>query len=246
MLGHIRIAVRMLAKTPAFTAVAVLALALGIGISTTVFSVVNALLVRPWPHMTDQDRVLYFAQYFSKQPDHDKGVAYPDYLDFRQQAKTLEGIGACQDATFILTGSNKPERYLGSFITADAFSFLGVKPMLGRLFRPEEDQPNAQPVALLGYDVWTNHFGADRNVLGKVVTLNGKRATIIGVMNTLIQDLRYGVRLLLKNKAFAFIAILAIALGIGANTAIFSLVNGVLLRALAFPHGDFVLDCGPA
>jgi len=144
--------------------------------------VVNALLVRPWPHMTDQDRVLYFAQYFSKQPDHDKGVAYPDYLDFRQQAKTLEGIGACQDATFILTGSNKPERYLGSFITADAFSFLGVKPMLGRLFRPEEDQPNAQPVALLGYDVWTNHFGADRNVLGKVVTLNGKRATIIGVM----------------------------------------------------------------
>jgi putative ABC transport system permease protein len=181
MLGQFRIAVRMLAKTPAFTAVAVLALALGIGASTTVFSAVNALLVRPWPHMKDDNRVLFFSEYFTKMSDRESAVAYPDYLDFKQEAKTVE-VGASEDATFILSGSDKPERYLGSFISADAFSFLGVKPALGRLFRPDEDQPNAAPVALLGYDVWTTHFGSDRGVIGRVVTLNGKRATIVGVM----------------------------------------------------------------
>ncbi|HJT82198.1 MAG TPA: ABC transporter permease, partial [Chthoniobacterales bacterium] len=182
MLSQFRIAVRMLVKTPAFTTVAVLALALGIGASTTVFSAVNALLVRPWPHMTDENRILYYSEYFTKHPDEDGAVSYLDYLDFKQQSKTLEGVGVCEDATFILTGREKPERYLGSFISADAFSFLGVKPALGRLFLPQEDQPNAAPVAILGYDVWTTYFGSDRNAIGRVVTLNGKRATIVGVM----------------------------------------------------------------
>ena len=172
----------MLVKTPAFTTVAVLALALGIGASTTVFSAVNALLMRPWPHLTDEDRILYFSEYFAKHPDEDSAVAYLDYLDFKQQSKTLEGIGVCEDATFILTGREKPERYLGSFISADAFSFLGVKPALGRLFLPEEAKPNAPPVALLGYDVWSTYFGSDRAAIGRVVTLNGKRVTIVGVM----------------------------------------------------------------
>src|SRR3954463_10617362 len=182
MLGQFRIAVRMLVKTPAFTAVAVLALALGIGASTTVFSAINALLVRPWPYMTDENRIIYYSEYFANHPDDDTAVAYPDYLDFKAQAKTLEGIGASEDATFILTGTDKPERYLGSFISADAVFFLGVKPALGRLFRPDEEQPNAAPVALLGHDVWTVYFGSDKNVIGRVVTLNGKRVTIVGVM----------------------------------------------------------------
>src|SRR5437868_3315879 len=153
MLGQFRIAVRMLVKTPAFTAVAVLALALGIGASTTVFSAVNALLVRPWPYMGEGDRIVYFSEYFNKSSDRDNGVAYPDYVDFKEQAKTFEGIGVSEDATFIFSGSEKPERYLGSFISADAFSFLGVNPALGRLFRPEVDLPNAQPDALLGREV---------------------------------------------------------------------------------------------
>lgn len=182
MLGQFRIAVRMLVKTPAFTAVAVLALALGIGASTTVFSAVNALLVRPWPYMPDGDRIIYFSEYFGNVADRDNGVAYPDYVDFKEQAKTFEGIGASEDATFIMSGGEKPERYLGSFISADAFSFLGVKPALGRLFRSDEDTAGAPPVALLGYEVWASHFGSDRGVIGRVVTLNGKRATIVGVM----------------------------------------------------------------
>ncbi len=183
MWNDIRFGARMLAKTPAFTITAVVALALGMGASTTTFSVINALLLKPWPYIQDQERVLYVSEYFPKiSPDHDNGVAYPDYLDFKQQATTLEGLGTTSTATMILSEGEKPDRYLGAFITADAFSFLGVQPLLGRIFRAGEDQPGAAPVALLGYDVWQNHFGADRNIVGRVVTINGKRVTIVGVM----------------------------------------------------------------
>ncbi len=183
MWNDIRFGARMLAKTPAFTITAVVALALGMGASTTTFSVINALLLKPWPYIQDQERVLYVSEYFPKiSPDRDNGVAYPDYLDFKQQATTLEGLGTTSTATMILSEGEKPDRYLGAFITADAFSFLGVQPLLGRIFRAGEDQPGAAPVALLGYDVWQNHFGADRNIVGRVVTINGKRVTIVGVM----------------------------------------------------------------
>ena len=82
----------------------------------------------------------------------------------------------------ILSDGEKPDRYLGAFITADAFSFLGVQPILGRIFRADEDQKGAAPVALLGYEVWKNHFGSDANIIDRVVTINGKRVTIVGVM----------------------------------------------------------------
>jgi putative ABC transport system permease protein len=183
MWNDIRFGARMLVKTPAFTIIAVLALALGIGASTTMFSVINALLLKPWPYIQDQDRVLYVSEYFQKANNNrDNGVAYPDYLDFKKQTTTLEGIGATSIATMILSGGEKPDRYLGSFISVDAFSFLGVKPILGRTFRADEDQPSAAPVALLGYEVWKNHFGSDRNIVDRVATINGKRVTIIGVM----------------------------------------------------------------
>jgi predicted permease len=172
----------MLMKTPGFTLIAVLALALGIGGSTTIFSSINALLLRPMPLIQDQDRLVFVSQYFTKLPDQDAGTAFPDYLEFKKQVTTLEGLAAIQPATFIITGGDKPERYLGGQISAEAFSFLGVQPILGRQFRPEEDQLNAPPVVLVGYDVWQNHFGGDRSVVGKTATINGKQATIIGVM----------------------------------------------------------------
>src|SRR5436190_20910888 len=183
MWNDVRFGARMLVKTPAFTAIAVLALALGIGASTTTFSVVNALLLKPWPYIQDQDRILYVSEYFPNvSSDHDNGVAYPDYLDFKQQATTLEGFGTTSTATTILSDGEKPDRYLGAFITADAFSFLGVKPVLGRTFRADEDRQGATPVALLGYEIWQNHFGSDANIIGRVVTINGKRVTVVGVM----------------------------------------------------------------
>ncbi|MEY2491630.1 MAG: hypothetical protein QOH24_581, partial [Verrucomicrobiota bacterium] len=183
MWNDFRYAARMLAKTPGFTVIAALALALGIGASTTTFSVINALLLRPFPYIQDQDRVLYVSEYFPKVDEkNDNGVAYPDYLDYKKQATTLEGFGTTSVATMILSGGEKPDRYLGSFISADAFSFLGVKPVLGRIFRADEDQQGAAPVALLGYEVWKTHFGSDPNVVNRIVTINGKRVTVVGVM----------------------------------------------------------------
>ncbi|MEP6686123.1 MAG: ABC transporter permease [Verrucomicrobiota bacterium] len=182
MLRDLRYAARMLIKTPGFTIIAVLALALGIGASTTMFSAVNALLLRPMPLIQDQQRLVAISQYFTKLPDHDAGVAFPDYLEWKKQITTLEGLGAITEATFIVSGGDKPERYLGGQISADAFSFLGVQPILGRHFRSEEDQLNAPPVALIGYDIWQKHFGGDRAIVGKTIPINGKQATIVGVM----------------------------------------------------------------
>jgi putative ABC transport system permease protein len=172
----------MLAKTPGFTAIAVLALALGIGATTTNFTSINALLLRPLPLIEDQDRVVYVSEYLEKVSAHDAGVTFPDYLAWKKNATSFEGIGAETEATFIVSGGDKPERYLGAQISADTFSFLGVQPILGRNFRPEEDNLNAPPVALIGYDVWQNHFAGDRAVVGKIIPINGKQVTVVGVM----------------------------------------------------------------
>ncbi len=182
MLRDLRYACRMLVKTPGFTIIAVLAIALGIGASTTMFSAINALLLRPMPLIQDQERLVFISEYFTKYPEHNAGNAYPDYLDWKKQNTTFEGIGAVQQATFILSDGDKPERYLGGDISADTFTFLGVQPILGRNFRPEEDELGASPVALIGYDVWQKHFGGDRSVVGKIIPINGKQATIVGVM----------------------------------------------------------------
>jgi putative ABC transport system permease protein len=172
----------MLVKTPGFTAIAVLAIALGIGASTTMFSCINALLLRPMPLIQDQERLVAVAEFFLKTPDQNAGVSFPDYLEWKKNATTLDGIAAIQEATFIISGGDKPERYLGGQISADAFSFLGVQPIIGRQFRPEEDELNAPPVALIGYQVWQEHFGGDRGVVGKIIPINGKQVTVIGVM----------------------------------------------------------------
>jgi putative ABC transport system permease protein len=172
----------MLVKTPGFTAIAILAIALGIGASTTMFSSINALLLRPMPLMQDQERLVAVSEFFTKTPDQEAGTSFPDYLEWKKNTTTLDGIAAITEATFIITGGDKPERYLGGQISADAFSFLGVQPILGRQFRPEEDELNAPPVALIGYQVWQEHFGGDRGVVGKIIPINGKQVTVIGVM----------------------------------------------------------------
>ena len=182
MLRDLRYASRMLVKTPGFTAIAILAVALGIGGSTTMFSAINALLLRPMPYIQDQDRLVSISEFFTKNPEHNNGTAFPDYLDWKKNVTTLDGIAAVTEATFIVSGGDKPERYLGGQISANTFSFLGVQPILGRLFRPEEDELNALPVALIGYQVWQEHFAGDRGVVGKIIPINGKQVTVIGVM----------------------------------------------------------------
>lgn len=182
MLRDLRYGARVLLKTPGFTFIAVLALALGIGASTTIFSTINALLLRPLPLIQDQDRLLHISEYFAKLPDQDAGISLPDYLEWKKRATTLEGIGVYDGATMIISNADTPSRYLGAQLSAETFSFLGVQPIIGRQFRPEEDNANAAPVALIGYDVWQKDFGGDRSVVGRVITLNGKQVTVIGVM----------------------------------------------------------------
>jgi putative ABC transport system permease protein len=172
----------MLVKTPGFTAIAVLAVALGIGGSTTMFSAINALLLRPMPYIQDQERLVAISEFFTKNPEHNNGTAFPDFRDWKKDVTTLDGIGAITEATFIISGGDKPERYLGGQMSADTFSFLGVQPILGRLFRPDEDDLNAPPVALIGYQVWQEHFAGDKAVVGKIIPINGKQVTVIGVM----------------------------------------------------------------
>jgi putative ABC transport system permease protein len=182
MIADFKYAIRMLVKTPGFTIIAILAIALGIGASTTAFSIVNAVLLRPFPLMQNQDRLVFVTSYFSKMPEDDTELSYPDYVDIKQQTTTLEGLGVWQNATFIITNGDTPERFLGANITAETFSFLGVQPIIGRNFRPDESELNAAPVALLGYHVWQNHFGGDASIVGKQVPINGRQVTIVGVM----------------------------------------------------------------
>jgi len=183
LLYDIRYGLRMLLKHKGFTAVAVIALALGIGASTAAFSAINALLLRPWPYIQEQDRVIFVSEYLPKLSPAANGVAYPDYLDFKRDATgTIEGLGISNPATMVVSDGNPPERYFGAFVSADAFAILGVQPILGRNFRADEDKPEAEPVVLLGYGVWKDHFGSDPGVIGRVVTVNGRRTTVIGVM----------------------------------------------------------------
>ena len=180
MLQEIRFAFRMLIKTPAFSLIAILAISLGIGLSTTMFSGVNALLLRPMPLLQDQESLIFVSQYLLKQPEND-GMSFPDYREFKK-ASTLEGLAVWRDLTVTVTDNDKPALYLGAEISADAFSFFGLQPILGRSFRPEEDQLNAPPVVLLSYDLLQTQFGGDQTVVGRSVPINGRQTTIIGVM----------------------------------------------------------------
>ena len=182
MIRDFQYAVRLLVKTPGFTIIAVLAIALGIGASTTAFSMVNAVLLRPFPFMQNQDRLVFVTSYLTKTPEEDDGLSFPDYAEIKQQATTLEGLGVWQNATFIITNGDTPERFLGANITAETFSLLGVQPILGRNFRVDEGDLNAAPVALIGYHVWQNLFGGDASIVGKQVPINGRQVMIVGVM----------------------------------------------------------------
>lgn len=180
MSRDIRHAIRLLAKTPAFSGIAILALALGIGLATTMFTTVNALLLRPIPHMVDEDRIVYVAQYPVQRPER-QAVTLPDFRELKK-ASSLEGLAAYTELTVIVSEAENPVRYLGAQISADAFALLGVKPILGRLFRPEEDDLSAEPVALLGYDLWQKQFGGDPSILGRIIPINGRQTTVVGVM----------------------------------------------------------------
>jgi putative ABC transport system permease protein len=180
----LRYALRMMVKSPGFTAVAVLTLALGIGGNTAIFSVVDGMLLRPLPY-GDSERLVFLSEASKEIPD--MSISIPNYLDWKQRNKVFDEIAAMRSNGYNLTGGQFPELLSGAQTTANTFTTLGVKPILGRTFLPEEDRPGGNPVVLLSQSLWKSHFSSDRNVLGKTLTLDGEHFTVVGVMPSYFQ-----------------------------------------------------------
>jgi putative ABC transport system permease protein len=172
----LRYGARMLAKQPGFTLIAVITLALGIGANTAIFSIVNAVLLRPFPFPAPE-RLVTLGEYTSG-----GSVSYPNFVDWRVQHTVFEAISAVRgNESFNLTGSGEPERLQGRLVSAEFFSTLGVKPVVGRDFLAEEDRPGATPAVILNYGLWQRRFSADPGIIGQQLTLNNQRVTVVGV-----------------------------------------------------------------
>ncbi|HZT61198.1 MAG TPA: ABC transporter permease, partial [Pyrinomonadaceae bacterium] len=184
----VRYGFRMLLKKPGFTAVAVLALALGVGANTAIFSVVNGVLLRPLPYK-DPDRLVRLGEWSQQVPG--MSISYPDFLDWREQNHVFDGLAATQFDSYNLTGVDEPERLQGRNVSANFFDLLGVTPALGRSFTPDEDRPGAGRACVISYGLWQRRFGGDRKVVGAQLALNGKPYTVVGVLP---QDYRFGTQ----------------------------------------------------
>lgn len=175
MLNDLRYGFRMMLKHRTFTCVAVLALGLGIGANTAIFSVINAVVLRPLPYR-DPARLVTILH------DGSNPVAPANYFDLTQQCRSFESIAAAQWWEPILTGRDEPEHLRGLQLTAQMFQLLGVSPALGRTFNPDEDQPGRERVVVLSHLLWQRLFGGDAGVVGQQITFDGESYTIIGVM----------------------------------------------------------------
>ncbi len=183
LLSDIRYALRTLTKAPAFALVAVLALALGIGANTAIFSVVNAVLLRPLPYPEPEKLVKIWMRFTGIGiPDDRNWVSPPELRDLREYSRAFSGIAAIGSASFNITGTGTPERVEGVAVSAELFRILGVQPLAGRLFLPEEEQPGRDNVVLLGYGLWKRRFGGDLSIAGKTISLNGRNHTVAGVL----------------------------------------------------------------
>jgi putative ABC transport system permease protein len=177
----LRYGLRMLVKNPGFTIVAVIALALGIGANSAIFSVVNTVLLRPLPYQ-EPDRLVMVWEDATKQGFPRDTPAPANYVDWRDQNQVFEGMAAIADLSFNLTGVGEPERIDGRRVSASLFPLLGVEPQLGRTFMPEEDQPGGNRVVIMSHGLWQRRFGSDMSITGKPLTLNGESFTVVGVM----------------------------------------------------------------
>src|SRR5829696_1086783 len=180
LLGDIRYALRNLLRRPGFTLIAVVTLAVGIGANTAIFSAINALLLKPLP-FPELDRVVAI---WDKQPSqgitHNE-VTFANYRDWQSQTKSFEHLALYRWWSANLTGIDPPERIQGFLVTTNFFDVLGMKPIMGRNFFPDENQ-DGDDVAIISHSLWQRRFGGDPNILDKTITLSNTVCTIIGVM----------------------------------------------------------------
>jgi putative ABC transport system permease protein len=186
LIQDLRYGVRMLWKSPGFTIVAVLTLALGIGANTAIFSVVNGVLLRPLP-FRDPSRLVLIAE---KSSFPIISTSYENYLDWRDQSHSFESMEATRGSSITLTGAGEPERLNVRMATAGLFSMLGINAQIGRTFLPEEDRAGGTPVALLSYGLWQRRFGGSADIIGKTVNLDLQPYTVVGILPSGFQILQ--------------------------------------------------------
>jgi putative ABC transport system permease protein len=178
LLNDLRYAFRVMLKNPAFTLIAIVTLALGIGANTAIFTVVNAVLLRPLS-FRDPARLV---QVLEKSQFATVSTSYENYVDWRDQSHSFESLEATRGATDTLTGAGEPERLNARFATNGIFPLLGIDALAGRTFRPEEDRAGGAPVVLLSYGLWQRRFGGAADVVGKSINLDAQPYTIVGVL----------------------------------------------------------------
>src|SRR5213082_4006877 len=181
MLDDVRYALRQLIKNPGFAAVAIVTLALGIGANTAIFSIVNAVLLRPLPY-PNADRIMVLSE--SSGPGQDYSVALPDYFDWRNDNKVFEHLACTHKESRNLSGipGREPERISCASVTRNFFNIIGLPPEIGRTFSEDEDKVGAPPVVVISDRLWRRVFNADPSVLGRSITLHDQNYTVIGVM----------------------------------------------------------------
>ncbi|HET9529866.1 MAG TPA: ABC transporter permease, partial [Blastocatellia bacterium] len=181
LVKDLRYGLRVLARNPGFTAVAVLMLGLGIGANSAIFSIVNAMLIKPLPY-SEPDRIVWVYETAFRQGFDEISTSFPDFVDWRDQNQVFEHMAAYGERSFNVSDGDEPERVEGAVISAALFSVLGVQPALGRAFLAEEDRPDADAVVILTHGLWQRRFGADPGVIGRALTVDGKSHTVVGVM----------------------------------------------------------------
>jgi putative ABC transport system permease protein len=178
LLQDLRYAFRLLGKSPGYAAIAILTLALGIGANTAIFTVVNAVLLRPLG-FRDPSRLVIVAE---KSPFPTISTSYQNFVDWRDQSRSFESMEATRAAGLSLTGAGEPELLQARMATAGLFPLLGVDAVAGRTFLPEEDKAGAAPVALLSYGLWQRRFGGSRDIIGKPINLDSRPHVVVGVL----------------------------------------------------------------
>jgi putative ABC transport system permease protein len=181
MLNELRFAFRSLSKAPAFATIAIVTLALAIGATTAVFTIVNALLIRPLPFKNPQQLVLIWEQ-FTQQGLDRIPVSAPEYVDYTKEARSFEQIAAFDYTSFSLTAGDTPEEIAGSVVWPNLFSLLGVQPIKGRAFTPEEVGEGHDDVVIISERLWQRRFNSDSAIIGKNLSMNGRTFTVVGVM----------------------------------------------------------------
>src|SRR5438128_6223616 len=191
----IRYGIRSLLNRPGFSAIAVVTLALGIGANTTIFSVVNAVLLRPLPYQQPQQLVQVYDS-LAAVGFPQAGLTQMEFVRLRNESTAFAQVGAYQSGTLTLTGAQEPERISATAVSGNFFTLLGINPQLGRTFRPEEDEQSRANVVMLSQAFWQSHFAANPNVLNQALMLNGA-SYIIGVLPANFEsppDLQNGTR----------------------------------------------------